>query len=230
MLLFSSLVFSQDYSVIGISYVNDGELGDELFFEWEIENISQEEITLSIVRVKNGIPDQWTSSLCFDYCFAPGVDSIATTEHFGSSPLQPGEKRELSVHVYPLEVYGSGSIDILIENINNRSDYHLKGMGFYAEVTSIEDEKIPGTFELVQNYPNPFNPSTVISFSIPESDMVTLKVYDVIGNEIEVLINSTMNAGNFKYNFNAANLPSGIYFYELLTSNFRSVKKMILEK
>ncbi|MCK5347010.1 MAG: T9SS type A sorting domain-containing protein, partial [Candidatus Heimdallarchaeota archaeon] len=99
-----------------------------------------------------------------------------------------------------------------------------------TDVTSIQDEEIPGTFELGQDYPNPFNPSTVISFSIPETDMVTLKVYDIIGNEIAVLINSTMNAGNFKYNFSAANLPSGIYFYELLTSKFRSVKKMILEK
>jgi len=167
---------------------------------------------------------------CFDFCFAPFVDSIATTEQYGSAPLQPGEKRELSVHVFPLEVDGTADMEVLIENVYSSSHNYSIEFTVSTEVTSVQDEKIPGTFELGQNYPNPFNPSTIISFSLPESDMVSLKVYDIIGNEIAVLINSTMNAGKFDYNFNAANLPSGIYFYELLTSNFRSVKKMILEK
>jgi len=230
MVLFSTLIFSQDFTVTTHGDQVNGKLLEELIYNIEVENISQEEITLCVVRVKNDIPEQWVSSLCFDFCFAPFVDSIATTPDWQSTPLQPGEKRELSVHVFPLEVDGSGEIEILLENIN--SSAHSQSIAFTVstEVTSVQDEDIPGRFELGQNYPNPFNPSTVITFSLPESDMVTLKVFDIIGNEIAVLINSNMNAGNFKHNFNAANLPSGIYFYELLTSKFRSVKKMILEK
>lgn len=229
-LLFSTLIFSQDFEVRTDGNEIIGDIGDELIYYIEVENISQEEITLSFVRVQNSIPEQWSSSLCFEFCFAPHIDSVATTSQYGSTPLQPGEKREQSVHVFPLEVDGSGEIEILIENLYSSDHKQSVVFTVSTEVTSVQDEKIPGTFELSQNYPNPFNPSTVIDFSLPESDMVTLKVYDVIGNEVAVLINSTMNAGNFKYNFSAADLPSGIYFYELLTSKFRSVKKMILEK
>jgi hypothetical protein len=237
MILFSASIYSQDFTVTTHGDQVTGNLNEELIYDIQVENISQEEITLRIVRVKNNIPAQWSSSLCFDLCFAPQVDSIATTSQYGSTPLHPGEKRDVSVHVFPLEIDGTGEIEILIENVNNSAHDYLVEFSVSTEVTSVEDEQIPGKFELHQNYPNPFNPSTVISFSLPESGMVTLKVYDIIGNEIAVLINSTMNAGQFNYNFNASNLPagrhglpSGIYFYELLTSNLRAVKKMILEK
>lgn len=230
LLLFSAFIYSQDFTVTTHGDQVTGNIGEELIYDIQVENISQQEITLSILRVKNSIPAQWSSSLCFDICFAPFVDSIATTAQYGSTPLQPGEKRDLSVHVFPLEVDGTGEIEILIENVNSNAHNYLVAFSAGTEVTSVEDEQIPGKFELGQNYPNPFNPSTIISFSLPESGMVTLKVYDIIGNEIAVLINSTMNAGQFNYNFNASHLPSGIYFYELLTSNLRAVKKMILEK
>lgn len=93
------------------------------------------------------------------------------------------------------------------------------------------DNKLNATeYALRQNYPNPFNPATTINYSIPKTGMVTLKVYDVLGREIQTLVNQVQNNGNYKVTFNAASLPSGIYFYSLLSDNFSQVKKMILIK
>ncbi|MBU2493722.1 MAG: T9SS type A sorting domain-containing protein [Bacteroidetes bacterium] len=89
---------------------------------------------------------------------------------------------------------------------------------------------LPISYSLDQNYPNPFNPSTTIRFSVPEAGNVRITVYDVIGKEIEVLVNKDMNPGVFNATWNAANYASGIYFYKMQTNNFVSVKKMILVK
>jgi len=87
---------------------------------------------------------------------------------------------------------------------------------------------LPEKFSLDQNYPNPFNPSTTINFSVPSSEFVTLKVYDVLGNEIETLVNEEKPAGKYEVDFNAVELSSGIYFYMLQVGNFLETKKMIL--
>jgi photosystem II stability/assembly factor-like uncharacterized protein len=88
----------------------------------------------------------------------------------------------------------------------------------------------PNNFSLKQNYPNPFNPGTTINYSLPASDFVALTVYDALGNEVRTLVSERQNAGNYSLNFNAASLPSGIYFYKLLTTNFSEVRKMTLVK
>lgn len=93
-----------------------------------------------------------------------------------------------------------------------------------------DDSKIPGTFSLSQNYPNPFNPSTKINYSIPEISFVTLKVYDVLGNEIAELVKEEKYAGNYSADFKADALPSGTYFYKLTVGNFSETRKMILLK
>ncbi|MEO8211324.1 MAG: YCF48-related protein [bacterium] len=99
-------------------------------------------------------------------------------------------------------------------------------------LTSIgySNENIPNDFSLSQNYPNPFNPTTNINFSIPKSSFVTLKVYDMLGKEVASLVNENLNPGSYYFDFNAANLTSGIYFYKLTTLNFTDIKKMTLLK
>jgi hypothetical protein len=94
---------------------------------------------------------------------------------------------------------------------------------------------LPEQFSLEQNYPNPFNPSTTIRYSIPASlnpskggTLVTLNVYDVLGNEVATLVNEEKPAGSYEVNFNAAELPSGVYFYELKAGSFTQTKKLIL--
>jgi murein tripeptide amidase MpaA len=86
------------------------------------------------------------------------------------------------------------------------------------------------SYNLAQNYPNPFNPSTAINFTIPGKNLVTLKVYDILGKEIAVLVNEVKEAGNYTVEFNAENISSGTYFYELRSGDFYSVKKMNLIK
>ncbi len=95
--------------------------------------------------------------------------------------------------------------------------------------TGLEDESFtPNKCKLLQNFPNPFNPTTTIIYRIPELSFVTLKVYDVLGNEIKTLVNEEKTAGNYEIDFGGKELPSGVYFYKLNSNNFSMTKKMIL--
>lgn len=89
---------------------------------------------------------------------------------------------------------------------------------------------IPETYKLEQNYPNPFNPVTKIDFSIPKQGFVNLKIFDMLGREVAVLISNEMNAGNYTFNYNASLLTSGVYFYKLEVNGFTDVKKMTVLK
>jgi hypothetical protein len=107
--------------------------------------------------------------------------------------------------------YESDSISVFVNNE-------------YAGVSLAND------FNLYQNYPNPFNPSTMIAYELAAPNYVTLKVFDIIGNEIETLVDEEKPAGSYQVNWNAFNLPSGIYFYQLKTASNIQTRKMILLK
>ncbi|NCS82685.1 MAG: T9SS type A sorting domain-containing protein, partial [Ignavibacteria bacterium] len=85
-------------------------------------------------------------------------------------------------------------------------------------------------YSLESNYPNPFNPTTSFSYSIKEMGLVTLKIFDVLGREVSVLVNEIKEPGKYSINFDASELSSGVYIYLLNTGNFISTKKMILTK
>jgi len=112
--------------------------------------------------------------------------------------------------------------------------YRLKQIDFggqYEYSDEIEVEvNAPLTFGLDQNYPNPFNPVTTISYSIPVEGLVTLKVYNTLGEEVAKLVEELKQAGNYTVKFNATSLISGTYFYRLQTENYTETKKMILLK
>jgi DNA/RNA endonuclease YhcR with UshA esterase domain len=112
--------------------------------------------------------------------------------------------------------------------------YRLKQVDFdgsfeYSDVVNV-NVTAPVVFALEQNYPNPFNPSTLISYSIPQNSFVTLKVYDILGNEVATLVNQTQSAGKYDVRFDATNLSNGVYIYSIKTENFTSTKKMIFMK
>ena len=100
------------------------------------------------------------------------------------------------------------------------------------------DNSIPNEFQLFQNYPNPFNPKTMVEYIIPEQGFVSLKVFNVLGNEISTLISGTVPAGEHSVEWNAQDFPSGVYFYHLEVTNlesnmintFSETKKMMLMK
>lgn len=99
----------------------------------------------------------------------------------------------------------------------------------YTQFTDVKEELNNSlVFTLNQNYPNPFNPSTTIKFAIPQSEFVTIKVYDILGKEITTLINEELNAGSHTKIWDAKNLSSGVYFYKLQAGKFSETKKMIL--
>jgi len=112
--------------------------------------------------------------------------------------------------------------------------YRLKQIDYdgtfeYSDIVKIEITA-PNKFSLEQNYPNPFNPITTIKYQIPELSFVTLKVYDVLGNEIATLVNKEKNAGTYEIEFDPAGFQSGVYFYQLQVGSLVETKKMVLMK
>jgi hypothetical protein len=112
--------------------------------------------------------------------------------------------------------------------------YRLKQVDFDGTSTISEQLNVvitqPQQFGLEQNYPNPFNPSTKIKYSLPETGHVSLKVYDIIGNEIAVLVSESKSMGTYEAEFNSGQLTSGIYFYKLEQGKFSEIRKMTLLK
>lgn len=107
------------------------------------------------------------------------------------------------------------------------------GVGTFCNApVAVESDSIsiPDKFELSQNYPNPFNPSTIIRYQLPMAGHISLKVYDVLGNEVATLVNEDKPTGSYKAEFDASNLSSGIYFYKIQAENFIETKKMLLLK
>ena len=95
---------------------------------------------------------------------------------------------------------------------------------------SMESLDIPCNFSLAQNYPNPFNPSTKITFTLPKTESVKLEVYNALGQIVENLVEDKLQAGAHEIEFNARDLPSGVYFYRLQAGSFVDTKKMLLIK
>ena len=88
----------------------------------------------------------------------------------------------------------------------------------------------PEKFFLSQNYPNPFNPATKINYELRVTNYVSIKVYDLLGNEISSLVNKKQNAGKYEIEFDGSNLSSGVYFYKIVSGDFIAVKRMVLMK
>jgi hypothetical protein len=118
------------------------------------------------------------------------------------------------------------------------SGTNAQGTGLWSEVwryrtvlTSVEQTSgLPTEYALHQNYPNPFNPLTTISFSLPEQEKVTLRIYDVLGREVATLIDDTLQPGEYRTQFDASGVSSGVYFYRLIAGGYVSTKKMSVVK
>lgn len=122
--------------------------------------------------------------------------------------------------------------DVCADNIIINGGYIGTGR-FCNGTVGVEDGndiELPREYGLAQNYPNPFNSVTIISYQLPESKFVTLKVYDILGNEVEILVNEEKPAGSYNISFDASRFPSGVYYYKLSSGNYTETKKMILLK
>ena len=121
--------------------------------------------------------------------------------------------------------------------IGKTSNVNIIESGFWAQtielVTSVEtiaEPVIPTEYQLHQNYPNPFNPMTIIAFDVPKQSHITLKIYNVLGNEMATLVDDNFTPGGYKATFEASDLTTGVYFYRLEGDGFVATKKLVLVK
>jgi endo-1,4-beta-xylanase len=136
------------------------------------------------------------------------------------------------VHLNPLSAFTSfywhvSAVDSMGASANSIAAKFTTG----NQVLAVErPNEVPQRFGLSQNYPNPFNPTTELRYDIPERSFVQIAVYDLLGRAVSTLVNEVQNAGHYRISFSAANLPSGVYFYELKAGDNRIVRKMVLLK
>jgi hypothetical protein len=143
------------------------------------------------------------------------------------SPVSPADDDLIKVHITIVGDPEAGStVNGIYKNVTSQYYYFSTDI----LIVGVDDEIVANNFTLEQNYPNPFNPSTTINYTIAERSAVTLKVYDVIGNEVATLVNGTQEAGKYNVKFDASKLSSGLYIYTINTGNFTSSRKMMLLK
>lgn len=131
---------------------------------------------------------------------------------------------------------GEHGIDILwressseLIDDSDTTDILYANLDILVGIKQVETD-VPSSYRMGQNYPNPFNPSTIINFSIPERGLVTLKIYNMLGEEIAELVNNVKDAGSYEVSFKAVNLASGTYIYKIQSGDFTATKKMMLIK
>ncbi len=134
-----------------------------------------------------------------------------------------GTSTKQNLYSYNDENLQPGEYQYLLKQVD------FDGTASFSKTVRVDVSPVNG-FELSQNYPNPFNPATTIKYKVPLKSFVTMKVYDILGNEIATLINEEKPAGSYEVKFNASSITSGIYFYKLTLGSFTQVKKMILLK
>ncbi|MGE5351491.1 MAG: T9SS type A sorting domain-containing protein [Acidobacteriota bacterium] len=146
-------------------------------------------------------------------CWYKGADSATT-----ATAKLDNESAFQTNHTFMLKDEASGRI----ENLTNFGSMTVG----VKELTS----KVPTAYSLTQNYPNPFNPSTTIRYAVPQAGLVTLKIFNMLGQEVATLVHAQQNAGSYEVSFDASRLSSGIYLYNLTSGSFSSTKKMMLVK
>jgi len=150
-----------------------------------------------------------------------------TADECSNNKTCPADKLPVNVNeLLGVEFAGSsaaGKYSYRLKQIDNDGTFE------YSKIIEI-DVYAPFEFKLSQNYPNPFNPSTTITFTLPVNEIVSLSVYNMLGEEIHILQNGFLEAGMYSYNYDAEGIPSGVYFYKLETPTKILHRKMLLIK
>jgi len=194
-------------------------------FNGTIHNVSSGTISIVVVRRVNELPNNWTSSVCLGMiCYNETIDSV-------SVEIGAGDSSACGILAW-ISGAGAGTVQLDIFDLN--SDEHLfLDVNFYAGMVDISKDIIkPNQFLLFPAYPNPFNPVTTIRFNIPVKTQhaTTLKLFDVNGRPIKSLVNRVLQVGQHEIEWSASGMPSGVYFAELVSGNYRQVQKLVLMK
>lgn len=219
---------ANDWDLIGIRTTNGGSTAAD----WTIDTIdysSDRSRNADLVAVRNGNNQ-------FRLCYSQENSNIPAAYYRSyngswSPKYQISSNKVDTQYAKPRAGYILGGGDdgaCVWSDYNGYNGYFAKQIVTTTGIST--NNEIPSGFSLAQNYPNPFNPVTNIKFSIPNTGLVTLKVYDITGKEVAALVNQNMNAGSYTFDFDASHLATGAYFYRLSADGFTDVKKMMLIK
>jgi D-alanyl-D-alanine carboxypeptidase len=187
-------------------------------------------VTFGPISHPSPLPPEWTGYGLGAYQF-----NILNRELWGGVGLWwgyvalvaylPGDG--ISIAVLLNERY-DGSVNFTMRNAHDILAALLGTVIDYVSDVEVDNTDLPFNYILKQNYPNPFNPSTTFEFALPHSGFVTLKVYNIMGEEVVTLVSERLTAGSYKYDWNANGLASGVYVYKFQTSDYIETKKIIL--
>lgn len=189
----------------------------------------------SWTNISGNLPDVPCSDLFIDpvnkaYMYVANDFGVYYTTNSGTSWSRLGNGMPY-VPVLDFSYFNNGTKRLLRAATHGRSAFEINLNDILTSIDVEEYSPItPTQFSLEQNYPNPFNPATIIKFSVPQKSFVSLKIFDVLGKEVQTLVEEEKSEGTYEVTFDAANLPSGVYFYTMQTDNFLSTKKLIVLK
>lgn len=163
--------------------------------------------------------------------------SIGTNSSYFSKPHNPYDLRDFKLRCIVTDATNTTktSNEFYVDVVSYPPEFSIVQIGDSKEQSislAKESEVIsmPRDYSLDQNYPNPFNPSTTIEYQLPSDGFVSLRIFDLLGSEVKTLVNEYKTKGRYSTTFDASNLASGLYIYQLKSNNFSSIKKMILSK
>lgn len=190
----------------------------------------------SNIKIKTEIPKQWlvlgtSKVLNISNIFQGNVGTLTYEVSSSNATFVSASVVGYSLTLNPLKLTTSGDVFITLKAMDvANNDFFVHTFLANVKTTDVEEMEIPTEFSLSQNYPNPFNPTTSIRFGLPKESNVTLRIFNILGEEVASLVNGNMVAGFHTINFDASRLASGMYIYRIDAGNFTQVKKMILMK
>jgi hypothetical protein len=244
--LWTPCAFGQSFSFRADTLGRVDTPGKLVILDADIKNLSGQPLRLRIIRVKNDLPPNWSTSICSgELCFPPDINSYTIPDTtLGIPPLGAGQISKFHLNFNTAAATpGSASVPIRVENINNPNEFVELTFSASTQPTGVQEKPSQrvGTFRLLANYPNPFlsgaksrNPSTKIPFEIAGAQAlrIKLRVYDLRGREIAVLAEASFMPGHYEAAWDGRDwfgkiAPSGLYFYELQAGRFREQRKML---
>jgi len=230
--IFNASLFSQGFTFVRISPpIVIGSTSQYEIPTKAVINPLSGTLQIRLIRIIEELSPSWDSfgtGICnYVACYPPDVDTVIST--YSSST---NTDDTITIYFYNYYNEGAGFVRMRAELVSNPSQYIEQDFRAvtpgYIGIKPISN--IATEYSLSQNYPNPFNPFTIINFTIPVTQYVTLKIYDILGREVRSLINTDLTPGEYEIEFDATGLSSGMYYYCLKAGEFVAVKKMVLVK